>query len=126
MQEMLEKKVRSLGWEGTLEDSVVTDSSILAWRIPWTEEPGGLQSMELQRSDTTKVTVHTHMYTCAHTHAQEIFLWPFCKTVAPMVDFVDHNSNCNLRKNQDFGLKLLSYNGNRIMPSGLAYRVGHL
>ena len=41
--------VRSLGWEDPLEKEVATHSSILAWRIPWTEEPGGLQSMGLQR-----------------------------------------------------------------------------
>ena len=37
--------VQSLGWEDLLENSMATHSSILAWRIPWTEEPGGLQSM---------------------------------------------------------------------------------
>ena len=46
---MWETQVRSLGREDPLEKEVVTDSSILAWRIPWTEEPGGLQSTELQR-----------------------------------------------------------------------------
>ena len=42
-------QVQSLGWEDPLEKGMATDSSILAWRIPWTEEPGGLQSMWLQR-----------------------------------------------------------------------------
>ena len=42
--------VRSLGWEDPLEKGVATHSSILAWRIPWTEEPGGLQSMESSKS----------------------------------------------------------------------------
>ena len=41
--------VRSLGREDPLEKEMVTHSSILAWRIPWTEEPGGLQSMGVQR-----------------------------------------------------------------------------
>ena len=41
--------VRSLGWEDSLEKGKVIHSSVLAWRIPWTEEPGGLQSMGLQR-----------------------------------------------------------------------------
>ena len=41
---------RSLGWEDPLEESMATHSSILAWRIPWTEEPGGLQSMGLQKA----------------------------------------------------------------------------
>ena len=41
--------VHSLGWEDPLEKGKATHSSILAWRNPWTEEPGGLQSMESQR-----------------------------------------------------------------------------
>ena len=40
--------VQSLGWENPLEKGMATHSSILAWRIPWTKEPDGLQSMELQ------------------------------------------------------------------------------
>ena len=40
---------RFLGWEDPLEKEMATHSSILAWRIPWTEELGGLQSMGLQR-----------------------------------------------------------------------------
>ena len=46
---MQETQVRSLGQEDPLEKEMATPSSILAWRIPWTEEPGGLQSMRLQR-----------------------------------------------------------------------------
>ena len=41
--------VRFLGWEDPLEEGMATHSSILVWRIPWTEEPGGLQSLGLQR-----------------------------------------------------------------------------
>ena len=41
--------VKSLGWENSVEEGMATHSSILAWRIPWTEVPGGLQSMGLQR-----------------------------------------------------------------------------
>ena len=44
-----ETQVQSLGREDPLENGKVTHSSILAWRIPWTEEPGGLQSMGSQR-----------------------------------------------------------------------------
>ena len=46
---MRENWVRSLGQEDALEKEMATHSSILAWRIPWTEEPGGLQSMGSQR-----------------------------------------------------------------------------
>ena len=41
-----------LGWEDPLENEMATLSSILAWRIPWTEEPGGLQSMWVEKSQT--------------------------------------------------------------------------
>ena len=54
MQEMQETRVRSVGQEGPLEKEMATHSSILAWRIPWTEEPGGLQSVgsgELDRPE---------------------------------------------------------------------------
>ena len=46
---MQETQVRSLGWEDPLEKGMATHSSILAWRIPWIEECGGLQSMGSQR-----------------------------------------------------------------------------
>ena len=42
-------RVQSLVWEDPLEEGMATHSEILAWRIPWTEEPGGLQSMGSQR-----------------------------------------------------------------------------
>ena len=51
--EMQETWVQSLGQEDPLEKEMATHSSILAQRIPWTEEPGRLQSMGLQESDTT-------------------------------------------------------------------------
>ena len=50
---MWETQLRSLGWEDPLEKEMATCSSILAWEIPWTEEPGGLKSMGSQESDTT-------------------------------------------------------------------------
>ena len=45
---MQEAQIQSLGWEDPPEEEMVTHSSILAWEIPWTEEPGGLQSVESQ------------------------------------------------------------------------------
>ena len=45
---MPETRVQSLGWEDPLEKRMTTQSSIFAWRIPWTEEPGRLQSMGMQ------------------------------------------------------------------------------
>ena len=49
---MQEMRVHSLGWRDTLEKEMATHSGILAWEIPWTEEPGGLQTMDLQKSQT--------------------------------------------------------------------------
>ena len=49
MQETQETRVQSLGREDLLEEEMTTHSSILAWEMPWTEEPGGLQSIGLQR-----------------------------------------------------------------------------
>jgi len=48
--------IRSLGEEDPPEEEMTTHSSILAWRIPWTEEPGGLQSIGWQRVNMTQVT----------------------------------------------------------------------
>ena len=47
-----ETQIQSLGREDTLEKRMATHSSIFAWRIPWTEEPGGLQSMRSQKNRT--------------------------------------------------------------------------
>ena len=60
---MQETQVQSLGGEDPLEKGMATHASILAWRIPWTKEPGELQFMELQRVGQEQIT-HTH----THTH----------------------------------------------------------
>ena len=52
MQEIQETWVLSWGWEDPLEEEMATQSSILAWEIPWTEEPGGLQATGSQKSQT--------------------------------------------------------------------------
>ena len=56
---MQETQVRSLGQEDTLEKEMATHSSILAWRISWTEEPSGLQSCDHKELDTTEATEHS-------------------------------------------------------------------
>ena len=61
--------VRSLGREDPLEKGMATHFSILAWEIPWTEEPSGLQSMCCKESDAIKC-VHEHMCMCMHAHTQ--------------------------------------------------------
>ena len=60
---MQEAGIRSLGGEDPLEKRKATYSSILAWKILWTEEPGGLQSMGLQRVDTTEQLTHSRFPT---------------------------------------------------------------
>ena len=57
---MWETQVRSLGWEDPLEKEMAIHSSTLAWKIPWTEEPGRLQSMGREESDTTE-RLHVHV-----------------------------------------------------------------
>ena len=63
MQEMW---VWSLDWEDTLEKETATHSSILAWEIPWTEEPGGLQFMGSQRVQCKWATENTHTHVVWH------------------------------------------------------------
>ena len=48
--------IQSLSWEDPLDEGMATHSSVLAWRIPWTEEPGRLQSLGHKESDMTEVT----------------------------------------------------------------------
>ena len=59
---MWETWVQSLGWEDPLEEGMATYSSILAWRIPWRQEPSGLQSMGSQRVRHDGATKHTHIH----------------------------------------------------------------
>ena len=59
---MQETWIRSLGREDLLEEEMATHFSFLVWRIPWAEEPGGLQSMGCKEADTTERLESTHMY----------------------------------------------------------------
>ena len=71
MQEMPETQVQSLGPEDPLEKEMATRSIILAWRIPRTEEPGGLQKSPWGHKESIEqlsVRTHTHTYTHTHTH----------------------------------------------------------
>ena len=70
---MWETQVQTLDWEDPLEKGMATHFSILAWRIPWTEEAGGLQSMGVAKSQTRLNNQHT--YTYIHTHTSH--LYPF-------------------------------------------------
>ena len=57
-------RVQSLGWKDTREKGMATHSSILAWRMPWTEEPGGLQSMGLQSVGHDWATSRSFIFLC--------------------------------------------------------------
>ena len=59
MQETQDTRVPSLGREDPLEEEMANHSSILAWKIPWTEKPGRLQSMGLQKVRCDRATEHT-------------------------------------------------------------------
>ena len=65
-----ETRVRSPGGEDPLEKELATHYSLLAWRIPWTEEPGGLQAMRLQRDTTERLSTtqqHSTAYSVQHS-----------------------------------------------------------
>ena len=80
MQEMPETQVQSLGQEAPLEEEMATHSSILAWKIPWTEESGRLQSVGSHRVRHDWTTEHTHMYiyACMLSHFSHV---RFCVTL---------------------------------------------
>ena len=98
---MRETWVWSLAWEDPLEEGMATHSSVLAWRSPWTEEPGGLQSMELQRLRHDWVTKHStsqwaHLFKtveCTKIHQEWTlrsaldFAWLWCISVVKKVPF---------------------------------------
>ena len=68
---MQERRVQALDREDPLEEEMATRTSILAWRIPWTEEPGGLQSIGcIEVNKTERLNTHTH----THTHTQRLVI----------------------------------------------------
>ena len=85
MQETQEMWVLSLGQEDPLEEEMATHSRILAWKIPWTEEPGGLQSMGGKELDKT---MHTHT-SCFRGRGYFLCLQVLCS----LKYFASHQSN---------------------------------
>ena len=61
MQETQEMRFQSLGWEDPLEEGMATHSSILAWKISWTEELGRLQSIRKESDITERLSTHTYI-----------------------------------------------------------------
>ena len=76
MQEMQERWFQSLHQEDPLEEEIATHSSICAWKIPWTEEPGGLHSMGSQGIRHDLVIKHAHMLTEQIFHQRQFLLNP--------------------------------------------------
>ena len=74
VQGMQETRFRSLGWKDHLGKEMTTHSRFLAWKIPWTEEPGGLQSMRLQTVGHDWVHIHTHTLYLAFHLQRYVFL----------------------------------------------------
>ena len=77
-EETQETQVQSLGREDLLEKKMATGSNILAWRIPWAEEPGGLQSGVCKESDKAEqLSTHTpllsHQYSCCYQKGKVCF-----------------------------------------------------
>ena len=70
-----ETQVQSLGIKDPLEKELATHSSILAWEMPWTEEPGGLQSMESQRVGHDLVTEHNNLGYIIFLNITLYFIW---------------------------------------------------
>ena len=93
MQEMQETQVQSPSLEDPLEQEVAIHSTILAWKIPWTEEPGRLQSIGSQRVGPDWATEHTHTHT--HTRARAIK-----QREGPGV--MDMFCWCDLQQNREF------------------------
>ena len=75
---MQETRVWSLGWKDLLEEEMATDSSILAWRIPWTEEPGGYSPWGRRVGHDCCDWAHTHRYIYTYIHG-----WSSCIVTPP-------------------------------------------
>ena len=92
---MWETQIGSLGREDCLEKEMVTHSSILAWKIPWTEESGGLQSMGPKELDTTEhltkyIYIYTHTHTHTHTHTYTFVTYIYIYIYIYIFFFVSH------------------------------------
>ena len=72
MQELQETQIRYLGQEDPLEEGMATHSNILAWRIPWTQEPGGLWSIELRSIGWQRVRHFSSDLACMQSHNRHL------------------------------------------------------
>ena len=91
---------------------MATHSSILAWKIPWTEEPGGLQSMGLQRVGHDWACTHMHARAHTHTHTHALFLKFICTVVGSKLHFLlKVNISLYVHATICFSISLLMYIG---------------
>ena len=88
---MRETQVQGLGWEDPLEEGMATPSSILAWRISWTEEPGGLQSMGSQKLDMTQRLNHIFQVVMASYEVSRIVRSIACCTDLVLIIAIKFN-----------------------------------
>ena len=94
---MQETQVWSLYWEDTLEKGMASHCSILAWRIPWTEEPGGLQSVGLKESETTEwLALSLSRWHCILQN----FIFSFVNHVISIWNLLPHASRRKLKIDQ--------------------------
>ena len=117
---MWETQIGSLGREDCLEKEMVTHSSILAWKIPWTEESGGLQSMGPKELDTTEhltkyiyIYIHTYIHTHTHTHT-DTFVTYMCVCVCIYLFLIPRLQNlvlysCSISQFKPAYFKFLSH-----------------
>ena len=75
-------RVWSLGWKDPLKEGMETHSSILSWRIPWTEGPGGIQFIELHRvGQDWSDLIHTHVIVLTGMETRMVYMRPHCNTL---------------------------------------------
>ena len=113
---MWETQIGSLGREDCLEKEMVTHSSILAWKFPWTEESGGLQSMGPKELDTTEhltkyIYIYTHTHTHTHTHIHllhvYIYIYIFLFLILRLQNLVPYS--CSISQFKPAYFKFLSH-----------------
>ena len=114
MQKMQETLVRSLGQEDPLEEEMETYSNILAWRIPWTEEPGGVQSMGSQKSRTW-LRERANEWACPAPHyivwsdLWSLHFFPICSSDFSVFSWLSHCVNLPARKVASYHLPLRAF-----------------
>ena len=123
---MQEMRVRSLGWKDALDKEMTTHSSVLAWRIPWTEESGRLQSMGLQKSQAWLSDQHTQLFpgrsgvkTQVVFHLLVLSLLPYV-TFPVLFQILDCFYFKSIRKVDNINTNCIGVNGRNPLEKGMA------